>query len=59
MNYPASSPWGHNVLIFGESESVEQAVLLQQTIDNAWSRDILALQIKSQLHNKKAKLSRV
>jgi len=57
MAHPASSiPWGHNVLIFSKSESVEQAnFYLQQTIYNGWSRDILALQIKSQLYNRQGK----
>jgi predicted nuclease of restriction endonuclease-like (RecB) superfamily len=57
MVHPASRiPWGHNVLIFSKSESIEQAnFYLQQTINNAWSRDILALQIKSQLYNRQGK----
>jgi predicted nuclease of restriction endonuclease-like (RecB) superfamily len=54
MVHPASQiPWGHNVLIFSKSENIDQAhFYLHQTIYNAWSRDILALQIKSKLHSR-------
>jgi len=55
--HPASQiPWGHNVLVFSKAESVEEAQFyLQQTIENGWSRDILALQIKSKLYNRQGK----
>jgi predicted nuclease of restriction endonuclease-like (RecB) superfamily len=55
--HPASQIlWGHNVLVFSKSESVEEAKFyLQQTIENGWSRDILALQIKSKLYNRQGK----
>ena len=49
----AQIPWGHNILIFTKSKSIEIATFyIQQTITNGWSRDTLALQIKSQLHER-------
>ena len=46
-------PWGHNILIFKKSESVETAhFYLLATIQNHWSRNILALQIESRLHER-------
>lgn len=35
-------PWGHNILIFTKSESVQEAFFyIQKTIENNWSRRIL------------------
>jgi predicted nuclease of restriction endonuclease-like (RecB) superfamily len=49
-------PWGHNILIFTKSNNQETALFyLKQTITNNWSRDVLALQIKSQLHLRQGK----
>ncbi len=49
-------PWGHNILIFSKSENINEAnFFIQQTIENAWSRDVLALQIKSQLYQRQGK----
>lgn len=49
-------PWGHHIYIFTKSENVEQAQFyIQQTIENVWSRDTLALQIKSQLFERQGK----
>lgn len=46
-------PWGHNILIFTKSQSVEEArFYISQTIENGWSRDMLALQLKSKLHRR-------
>lgn len=46
-------PWWHNVLIFTKSESVAIAKFyLQATLQNNWSRNILALQIESRLHER-------
>lgn len=43
-------PWGHNILIFTKCESQSKALFyLKETIENNWSRDVLALQIKSDL----------
>jgi len=49
-------PWGHNIHIFTKAKSAAEALFyIQQTIENAWSRDVLALQIKSQLYLRQAK----
>lgn len=46
----AQIPWGHNILIITKSRSLQEAQFyLQQTIENNWSRDVLGLQIKSDL----------
>ena len=43
-------PWGHNILIFTKCQSVAEArFYLSQTLDLGWSRDVLALQLKSNL----------
>ncbi|WP_257667276.1 PDDEXK nuclease domain-containing protein [Parapedobacter tibetensis] len=50
------TPWGHNILIFSKSKDVEEArFYLQQTIENNWSRDTLALQLKSNLYERNGK----
>ena len=49
-------PWGHNIHIFAKSKSLEEAFFyLQQTIENSWGRDFLALQIKSDLFQRQGK----
>tara|TARA_R110002050_G_scaffold195593_1_gene330437 strand:- start:31700 stop:32779 length:1080 start_codon:yes stop_codon:yes gene_type:complete len=46
-------PWGHNILIFTKSKSIEEATFyIQKTITNGWSRDTLALQVKSNLYKR-------
>lgn len=41
-------PWGHNIFIFNKSTTISEAQFyLQQTLENQWSRENLALQIKS------------
>ena len=50
-------PWGHNVLIFSKSKSIAEALFYQQqTLHNNWSRDILALQLKSNLFERSGKV---
>lgn len=52
----AQIPWGHNILIFNKSRSADEArFYLQQTIEHGWSRDTLALQIKSRLFERTGK----
>lgn len=52
----AQIPWGHNILIFSKSKNIAEAhFYLQQTIENGWSRDVLALQIKSHLFGRQGK----
>ncbi len=47
----AQVPWGHNIFIFTKSQTFDEAhFYIQQTIENGWSRDVLALQIK--LHSR-------
>lgn len=49
-------PWGHNILIFTKSSNIDEArFYLQQTIENNWSRDVLALQIKAKLYQRQGK----
>lgn len=49
-------PWGHIKLIIGKIKNTRQAQFyIQQTIENGWSRDVLALQIKSDLYGRQGK----
>jgi predicted nuclease of restriction endonuclease-like (RecB) superfamily len=49
-------PWGHTKLIIGKIKDHQEAQFyIQQTIENGWSRDILSLQIKSDLYNRQGK----
>lgn len=49
-------PWSHNIHIFTKSESLEEAIFyVQQSIENGWSRDVLALQIRSGLFRRQGK----
>ena len=53
----AQIPWGHNIQIFTKSKDVNEALFyIRQTIENNWSRDILALQIKSNLFERSGKV---
>lgn len=52
----AQLPWGHNILIISKSQDLQEAQFyVQQTLENNWSRDILGLQIKSNLYYRKGK----
>lgn len=43
-------PWGHNIHIFTKCSSVAEArFYIEQTLDQGWSRDVLAMQLKSNL----------
>ena len=49
-------PWGHNILIFTKSKNIQEALFYIQKIkEHNWSRDILALQIKSNLYQRSGK----
>jgi predicted nuclease of restriction endonuclease-like (RecB) superfamily len=49
-------PWGHNILIFTKCSSIAEAdFYLRQTLEQGWSRDVLALQLKSRLHERAGK----
>lgn len=52
----AQIPWGHNILIISKSKSINEAIFyINETIGNNWSRDVLALQIKTQLFERNGK----
>jgi predicted nuclease of restriction endonuclease-like (RecB) superfamily len=52
----AQIPWGHNIFIFTKSKNTNEAVFyINQTIENNWSRDVLDLQIKSNLYERQGK----
>jgi len=49
-------PWGHNIQIFTKCASVDEArFYIEQTRAQGWSRDVLALQLKSRLHARAGK----
>lgn len=49
-------PWGHIKLIITKiKETTEANFYIQQTIENNWSRDMLDLQIKSNLYERQGK----
>jgi len=49
-------PWGHIKLIIDKIKDLNQATFyVKQTIENSWSRDTLALQIKSNLYERSGK----
>jgi len=50
----AQIPWGHNILIISKSHDINEAVFyLNETLENNWSRDVLLLQIESELFKRK------
>lgn len=52
----AQLPWGHNILIITKCSSVDEArFYIAQTLDQGWSRDVLALQLKSNLYARAGK----
>lgn len=49
-------PWGHNIQIFTKCHSVAEASFyIEQTLEQGWSRDVLALQLKSGLYGRAGK----
>ena len=49
-------PWGHNILIFTKCRNVDEAgFYISQTLEQGWSRDVLALQLKSSLFERTGK----
>lgn len=52
----AQIPWGHHILIITKIKDKKEAYFyLQQTLANHWSRDTLALQIKTDLYARSGK----
>ena len=53
-------PWGHNVLIIQRIKDVSKALwYTQKTIENGWSRNVLGLQIETQLYERQAKVGKI
>ncbi|MBD2202919.1 DUF1016 domain-containing protein [Calothrix sp. FACHB-1219] len=49
-------PWGHNIRILDSVKDASARLwYIQKTIENGWSRNILNLQIQSQLYNRQGK----
>jgi predicted nuclease of restriction endonuclease-like (RecB) superfamily len=49
-------PWGHIIVIITKIKNPATALFyFSQTIENGWSRDVLALQIKSKVHERQGK----
>jgi hypothetical protein len=49
-------PWGHHIQIVGKCSGLSEAAFyIGQTIDLSWSRDVLALQLKSKLYDRAGK----
>lgn len=49
----ARIPWGHHIQIFTKCQNVDEArFYLAQTLEQGWSRDVLALQLKSKLYDR-------
>ncbi|MBF0259125.1 MAG: DUF1016 family protein [Desulfamplus sp.] len=49
-------PWGHIKLLIGKVKDQDAALFyIHETIENGWSRDVLALQIKSNLYSRQGK----
>lgn len=52
----AKMPWGHNIQIFAKCASVAEArFYMEQTLEQGWSRDVLAMQLKSDLYARAGK----
>lgn len=49
-------PWRHNIEILNKTKTINEAIYyVKQTISNSWSKDILALNIKTDLFNRDGK----
>ncbi|MDR0604104.1 MAG: PDDEXK nuclease domain-containing protein [Bacteroidales bacterium] len=49
-------PWGHIIVVITKIKNPVAALFyFSQTVENGWSRDVLALQIKSKLHERQGK----
>ncbi len=49
-------PWGHNIRILQKLKSLgERLWYVQKTMENGWSRDVLAVQLDSRLHQRQGK----
>lgn len=48
----AQIPWGHNILIMNINNVEEKVFYIEQTIQNNWSRNVLSIQIDSDLYHR-------
>ncbi|CAA6802429.1 MAG: FIG074102: hypothetical protein [uncultured Sulfurovum sp.] len=49
--------WSHNIILMQKIKDRELRYwYMQKSLENGWSRDVLALMIKSEVHNREAKL---
>ena len=48
----AQIPWGHNILIMNINNVEEKVFYIEQTIQNNWSRNVLNIQIDSDLYHR-------
>jgi predicted nuclease of restriction endonuclease-like (RecB) superfamily len=56
LTYFLKIPWGHTKVIIDKTKDANEAVFYAtKTIENNWSRDVLALQIKSNLYDRNGK----
>jgi len=52
----AQIPWGHNRLIISKLDNTEEALFyVNESINNAWSRELLEIEIKDKLFQRKGK----
>jgi len=52
----AQIPWGHNRLIISKLDSTEEALFyVNESINNAWSRELLEIEIQDKLFQRKGK----
>ncbi|QTA78119.1 DUF1016 [Desulfonema limicola] len=52
----AQLPWGHNILLIEKVKNIEKRFwYMQKCAEEGWSRDILAMMIKSDAHRRQAK----
>jgi len=51
----AQIPWGHNILILDKVRGDDRKWHINKTIENSWSRNVLALQIESGLIHRQGK----
>ncbi len=53
-------PWGHNIVLLNKiKDATERLWYIQSTIANGWSRNILTLQIESQLYQRQVSTNKV
>jgi predicted nuclease of restriction endonuclease-like (RecB) superfamily len=51
-----NTPWGHNIQIFTKCGTVVEArFYIEQTLEQGWGRDVLAMQLKSNLYARAGK----